>query len=118
MSQRVVSDRFPYLPLTVTVGQRSVDVEALLDTGSDGDVCLPAADLLLNGETPDYFEPWMLADESEILAPAFLGEVQVDGFPPFPAVITGVGDEPLVGRGVSDRFSITLDHGQRLIVEP
>jgi predicted aspartyl protease len=116
MSQRVVSSRFPYLPLTVTVGHRSIDVEALLDTGFDGDVCLPPTDLM-DGDPPDFFEPWTLADESEILAPAFLGEVQVDGFPPFPAVITGVGDEPLVGRGVSDRFSVTLDHGQQLIVE-
>ena len=27
-------------------------------------------------------------------------------------------DEPLVGRMVTDRFTLILDHGRRLIVEP
>jgi hypothetical protein len=29
----------------------------------------------------------------------------------------GVGVEPIVGRGVTDNFLITLDHGQQVIVE-
>jgi hypothetical protein len=33
-------------------------------------------------------------------------------------VISVLGDEPLVGRGVTDRFAVTLDHGRRVIVAP
>lgn len=28
-----------------------------------------------------------------------------------------MGDEPLVGRGVTDKFKITFDHGKKVIVE-
>jgi predicted aspartyl protease len=116
LSQRVVSSRFPYLPLRVRVGQRVEDVEALLDTGFDGQVILPAG-LLNSGDPPDYFQTWTLADGSEVVAPAFLGSAQVGTLPPFSVVVTVLGGEPLVGREVSDRFRITLDHGQQVIVE-
>jgi hypothetical protein len=33
-------------------------------------------------------------------------------------VVIAVGDEPLVGRGVTDEFRVILDHGRRVIVEP
>jgi hypothetical protein len=32
--------------------------------------------------------------------------------------VIAMGDEPLVGRAVSDRFMVILDHGRQLIVEP
>jgi hypothetical protein len=31
--------------------------------------------------------------------------------------IADLGDESLVGRGVSDRFGVFLDHGRRLVIE-
>ena len=43
---------------------------------------------------------------------------RVDGLPAFSVAVTALGDEPLVGRGICDRLTITLDHGQQLIVEP
>jgi hypothetical protein len=36
----------------------------------------------------------------------------------FPVVISFLGEEALIGRAVTDRFRLTLDHGQRVIVEP
>jgi hypothetical protein len=33
-------------------------------------------------------------------------------------LVTVLGDEPIVGRGVTDRFRLVLDHGERVIVEP
>jgi hypothetical protein len=67
---------------------------------------------------PDGYLPWALADGTEVLAPAYSGTVQVGRMPPIPAVVVMLGVEPPVGRGVSDHFSIVLDHGQRLVVEP
>lgn len=117
VSQRVTSSRFPYLPIHLWVRQRSDQVEALLDTGFDGDVALPP-EAITDGDRPDGYLPWTLADGSEVLAPAYRSSAQVGTMPSFSAVIIALGEEPLVGRGVSDRFSIILDHGQRLIVEP
>jgi predicted aspartyl protease len=117
LSQSLRSSRFPYLPVQVDVGQDAVDVEALLDTGFDGDVALPP-DLLPSGEPPAGYMMCRLADGSLVAVPVFRGTVKVGSFGVFQAYITALGDEPLVGRGVSDRFRITLDHGRQVIVEP
>ena len=53
MTQRVTSSRFPYLPVQIGVGQTGHDVEALLDTGFDGDAILPS-DMLVEVE-PDWY---------------------------------------------------------------
>jgi predicted aspartyl protease len=117
MSQSVVSSHFPYLPLHLEIGPHwQIDTAALLDTGFDGDVALPPA-LIGSVHPPADYLRWTLADGSTVLAPVYLGTVQIGSLGPYPALITAVGDEPLVGRGVSDRFRIILDYGQRVVVE-
>ena len=91
-------------------------VDALLDTGFDGDVALPQH--LVAGVLPDGYLPWVLADGSDVLAPAYEGIVQIGSTAPLAAVMIALGEEPLVGRGVSDHFRIVLDHGREIIVEP
>lgn len=117
MNGPVASSRFPYFPMHLDVRGRSEDVEALLDTGFDGDVAMPPG-LMTNSQPPDYLETWTLADGTQIVVPTFLGSAQVGGLPAFPIALTALGNEPLVGRGVSDRFRVTLDHGRRVLVEP
>lgn len=90
-------------------------VDALLDTGFDGSVAVPPD--VVSGASPDDYLIWTLADGSQVLAAAFLGTARLGNLEPFPVLVTALGDEPLVGRGVSDRFKVTLDHGHRLIVE-
>jgi predicted aspartyl protease len=116
VSPSLISPRFPYLPLHLELDGRHVDVEALLDTGFDGDVALPLA-LLADGQPPADYVRWTLADGSTVLAPVYDGIVQIGPFSPYPVLITVVGDEPIVGRGVTDNFLITLDHGRQVIVE-
>ena len=116
LERRLESERFPYLPLQVQASSHSLDVEALVDTGFDGDVALPRS--LISGQMiPDHYAAWTLADGSEVLAAVFIGAARLGTFRPFPVLITVIGDEPLVGRGAIDRFRLTLDHGRRLIVE-
>jgi hypothetical protein len=67
---RLVSAHFPYLPITLAVQERTMTVEALLDTGSDGHVVIPA-DSLNDGQPPDGHLGWILADGSQVLAPYF-----------------------------------------------
>src|SRR3712207_4404551 len=116
MTQQVISTHFPYLPLTITVRNRTESLEALLDTGFDGYIVLPHG-LMTNGTPPDGYLQWMLADGSTVQAPAYLGTVHLGSFGPFDAVITILGDEPIVGRSLTNHFGITLDHGHRVIVE-
>lgn len=116
LSQRLTSSHFPYLPLRLQIHRRILDVEALLDTGFDGDVAIPP-ELIAGDQPPDGYLPCQLADGSHVLAPVHHGVVQVGDIGSFPIVFLALGGEPLVGRGISDRFTIILDHGQHLIVE-
>jgi hypothetical protein len=62
---------------------------------------------------------WTLADGSTVLAPSYLGRVEVADLGDkgtFAAVISVLGDEPIIGRALANRFSITLDHGRQLIL--
>src|SRR5262249_2247247 len=113
----LTSNRFPYLPLRLSLADQIHELEALLDTGFDGDLAVPP-ELIADGPLPDEYRSWLLADGSTIVAPVYYGTVTVGTFTPRPADIAGIGDEPLVGRGVSDHYRITLDHGERVLIEP
>jgi predicted aspartyl protease len=115
MAMTLESAHFPYLPLRLEVGSRSHDVEALIDTGFDGPVAVPP-ERVANGD-PDDYQRWTLADGSVVYAPLYIGLVQVGDVGTVEAAITALGDEPLVGRGITDRFRLILDHGERVIVE-
>ena len=63
--------------LTVYINKRSETIEALLDTGFDGDIILPEG-LLTNGKPPDSYLRFRLADQvTSVLAPAYLGRVEI-----------------------------------------
>ncbi len=88
----------------------------MLDTGFEGDVAV-TADLISVGSQPDGHVPCQLADGSEIVAPFYRGLVELGGLGAFAILILALGDEPIVGRGVTDRFLVTLDHGREVRIE-
>lgn len=112
----IISQRFPYIPLQVQVRRRQEKVEALLDTGFDGDIAIPKG-LLTNGDPPDGFLPWQLADGSKIVAPAYKGKVKIGNIASFPVVVIALGDEPIVGQGVIKNLTLILDHGKKVIIQ-
>lgn len=116
LGARLVSDRFPYLPIRLLFRGKDLEIESLVDTGFDGDIALPP-ELLAGIGLPDQHQRWVLADGTEVGAHGFFGTAEMAGFAQFPVLVTALGDEPLVGRGITDRFTITLDHGQRVVVE-
>jgi predicted aspartyl protease len=117
MSQGLISLRFPYLPLQINIHGAVANVEALIDTGFDGDAAVPET-MIGTAISPDGHIPCVMADGSQVLAPYFRGNVRLRGLGSFQVVVLAMGDEPLVGRGVVDRFMVTFDHGRRVIVEP
>jgi predicted aspartyl protease len=114
---RLVSAHFPYLPLTLDLFGRLIDLEALLDMGFDGALLVPP-DLVATGHPPDGVLRWTLADGSRVIAPYYVAQVRLGPLGAFPVLVTAVGNEPLLGRALTDHFTVTLDHGQHVIVEP
>lgn len=112
----LTNSRFPYIRVTIQVLHRNIKVEALVDTGFDGDIIVPP-EMILNGKLPKGYLPWTLANGGEVNAPYFLGKVSIGKFESINVLITVLGDEPLVGRGVTDRFKVIFDHGKKVIIE-
>ena len=117
IGQRFISPHYPYLPVRVRVGPRTLEVEALLDTGYDGAIVLPAA-LLSNGVAPSDQLRVTLADGSTRLAPIYTGILQIGQLEPFAVDVMVLGNEPMIGLGAISRYYVGLDRGQRVIVEP
>ena len=113
----ISSPRFPYVPSHIHVRGQSADVDALLDTGFDGDVAVPA-DFVAGVGPPDGISRWVLADGSPVHVPYYIGTVQLDGLGPFPALVIVLGDEPLVGAGACRHVTLVLDHARRVVVQP
>ena len=117
MRRHLVSSHFPYIPIHVQVQGKIKNFDALIDTGFDGNVIMPRHELM-NGEPPAGYLPCKLADGSKIAAPFYEGIIKIGKLPSLTIIILAMGDEPLIGRGVTDRFKVIFDHGKKVIVEP
>ena len=127
MSKKLISTKYPFLPLTIHVRvtkSKNLDLatQALIDTGFSGDIVVPAAEELKQSP-PDAYATWTMADESEVLAPIFLGRIRFPELDDDIAEMVGVtitvlGDQALIGQSVLRRFTLTLDHGKQVILEP
>ena len=111
------SDRFPYIQLLFEVRGHEREVEALIDTGFDGFMAV-SSDVLADAQPADDYYSWTLADGSQVVTPVYLGTAQIGALARVPAVIAALGDEPLIGRRVIDKFRVIFDHGERVILEP
>jgi predicted aspartyl protease len=115
------SVHFPYIPVTVFLNKRTETVEALLDTGFDGDLIIPE-NLMTNGKPPDSYLRFTLADQvTSVLAPAYLGRVEVaelGDVGEHVAIISVLGTEAILGRNLARYFHITLDYGRELRIRP
>jgi hypothetical protein len=59
-----------------------------------------------------------MADGSVSIAGAYFGTVEIFGInEPITARILALGNEFLLGRRVLDRYKVTFDRGQRVVVE-
>ena len=118
--QPIVSTRYPYLDVRVQIGDWQEEALALVDTGFSGNLVVPEDRITEELGLPYTRTNWRVADGGVVSAPVYLGDVEVLGASsPTPSIhITFLGNQYILGRGILDRFRITLDHGQRIIVEP
>lgn len=119
MSDRrgVESARFPYVPIRLVGNEVALDLEALLDTGFDGAVAVPP-DLDTFNQEPDGEPEFVLADGSVIRVPAYNGVLHVGELAVYPVAVVVLGAEPIFGRRAIEPYTVILDHGRRLLIEP
>jgi predicted aspartyl protease len=127
MSKKLISNKYPFLPLTIHVKVSSrkrldLNTHALIDTGFSGDIVVPATEELKQ-ETPGAYATWTMADGSEVLAPIFLGTIRFPRLDEDVGELVGVtvtvlGDQALIGQSILKHFTLTLDHGKQVVLEP
>ena len=121
MAQRreVVSTNYPYLPIRVEVQGQSEEVLALIDTGYTGSVIIPVT-LQGHDRGLDHSDGRFaveLGDGRTAFAPVYLGILGIIGFAAiYDVAVALLGNEYILGRRILERYEITLDHGQRVIV--
>lgn len=113
----IVSERFPYLEVAWAAGPTGREDWAYLDTGYTGFFIVPEA-LLAELGPPQFTVRLGLGDGRQVDAYGFWGSVRIMGSgQSFPGRILALSMEFLLGRQVTDRFKLTFDHGQRILVE-
>ncbi len=122
MNQRLLSSRYPYIPVRLRIAGRFGDVileeEALVDTGFDGEVILPEALYSLLG-VPDSTTSILLPTGERTTPGAFDAEIELPGIEGrVPATALVLGGEFLVGLRIVQNYRVILDHGREVIVEP
>ena len=121
MSNKLISRKYPFLPLTIHVRvstRKKIDIhtQALIDTGFSGDIVAPTTEELKQ-YPPDAYATWTMAEGSEVMAPIFLGRIRFpqlddDVAETVGITVTVLGDQALIGQSILRRFTLTLDHGK------
>ena len=120
MTQRASSSRFPYISIRIDFREEpyQLELEAFIDTGFDGELILPMA-LAADLPPSKRITTWRMADGSPIRTPHYPITVQVLGLSGnFEANASLLGDLTMIGRLITNRFRINLDHGREVVVEP
>jgi predicted aspartyl protease len=115
-----VSSKPPYINIRLRFEPPGpeLEVEALVDTGFDGDISMPP--ISLPAEVKASAVHFMtLANGSINRAHVFKGTAAVMGIdePHEVSILVGTS-EFLVGRRFTDHFRVTFDHGREVTVEP
>src|SRR5689334_19965805 len=88
---------YPYIPITCSIDGWSMDLTALVDTGFDGALMVPA-EIIPRTIQSTGRTVWTFPDGSRVGAFSFAGEVRVGSELVSDVLIYALGDEVLVGR--------------------
>jgi predicted aspartyl protease len=80
-------------------------------------VVVPSGSLAADKPLTEYLT-LRLADGSTVSAPTYRGELRIGNTRLAPIVITELGDEAIIGLRVLNEFTLTIDHGHTLTIEP
>lgn len=115
---QVTEGAYPSVSIRVTVQGSTRKVTALIDTGFDGYLVVPA-DLAPLGRDTRYRERVVTASGEVVPVPVFPATVEFADAPGlFDAMAIALGDEFLVGILSLNQIRLTLDHGRQVMIEP
>ena len=102
----------PFLPVELAGLHQALTLDALVDTGFDGDLCIPLAmamPLGLELKDADYVE---LADGSTHRELIFRGTVRVGDYSPREGeIMLTDSEQPLIGAGLFEGLRLEVDYG-------
>jgi predicted aspartyl protease len=116
--QPLVTAPYPYVPVRFVINGHEHSESALVDTGFTGEIAIPASLLSEDLGVAQGDVDVELANGSSVKAPLYAGTLEISQFPSFPVAITVLGNEYILGLGAIDRYEVTFDHGQRVILRP
>ena len=109
---------YPSIRIRFTIERTERELDALIDTGFDGYLVVPAA-LVPDLPRPEYRDRVETASGEEVAVPAFPATIELIDVPgAFQGRAIALGSEFLVGLMSINRIRLTLDHGRRVIAEP
>ncbi len=118
MAESLTSTKFPYLPVQVIIRGQERTGMVLVDTGFDGGLIIPDEWRRIVEGLPDGSMKGRVADQRVTRAPFYLGHLGIPNFVQVPNIeCTVLGKQYILGRDFIRLFKITLDHGERLILE-
>ena len=107
----------PFLPVALTGLHGAVTFHALVDTGFDGDLCVPLAMAMTIGlelKDADYVE---LADGSIHRELIFRGSVRVGELAPKEGqIVLTDSEQPLIGAGMFEGLRLEIDYGASTVM--
>ena len=90
----------------------------MIDTGFTGDLVVPEGSLPQDIGEPDYVRIYRVADGRTMQVPMFDGELEIIGLPTVQSIaVAELGSRYIIGLGIIERYVVTLDRGERVIVE-
>ena len=109
---------YPSLSIRFTIGGATREAVALIDTGFDGNLVVPES--LVSQLSATAFRHRVKTASGEVVrSPVFRTTIEFVDIPgTFPGLAIALGDEFLVGLLSINRIQVTLDHGQRVLLEP
>ena len=113
----VTNSDFPYLPIRIAIRDWEVHCLALIDTGFTGDLVVPEGSLTRDIGEPDHIRIYRVADDRLTSTLVFRGELEIIGLPPLQDVtVSALGSKYLIGLGIIERYVVTLERGERVVV--
>lgn len=111
----ITKDDQPIIEVGLMFGSRIFRVKAMLDTGFNGSVCLPANLLMKSGWRELGHEQYELATGELVEFPTFLGEVLFDGRKEKVLALLTRAKEVLVGSKLLSGKLCELDYKTRKV---
>ena len=109
---------YPSIRIRFTIERTERELDALIDTGFDGHLVIPAA-LVPDLPRPVYRGSVQTPSGQVVGVPGYPATIELAEVPgPFQGVAIALGSEFLVGLMSINRIRLTLDHGRRVIAEP